>query len=133
VILYLLHKILPCVVCFLVWLVKLSYRHIQCYVQRMISDVNLVVVWLNGWCVFILLKSDRLRMLHFAPVSSWNLILVFPTVLFSHHESLLSLSLYSVPKSCCNGVKHHFLRVRWLWMNRKMIGEVIYIRVSDRK
>jgi hypothetical protein len=27
----------------------------------------------------------------------------------------------------------HFLRVRWLWMNRKMIGEAIYIRVSERK
>jgi hypothetical protein len=36
-------------------------------------------------------------------------------------------------ESCCNGVQHHFLRVRWFWMNRKMIGEVIYIRVSDRK
>jgi hypothetical protein len=35
-------------------------------------------------------------------------------------------------KSCGNGVYHHFLRVRWLWMNRKMIGEAIYIRVSDR-
>jgi hypothetical protein len=33
-------------------------------------------------------------------------------------------------KSCCNGVLHHFLRVRWLWMNRKMNGEAIYIRVS---
>jgi hypothetical protein len=30
-------------------------------------------------------------------------------------------------------IQHHFLRVRWLWMNRKMIGEAIYIRVSDRK
>jgi hypothetical protein len=25
------------------------------------------------------------------------------------------------------------LSVRWLWMNRKLIGEAIYIRVSDRK
>ena len=30
-------------------------------------------------------------------------------------------------------MQHHFLRIRWLWMNRKMIGEEIYIRVSDRK
>jgi hypothetical protein len=51
---------------------------------------------LNGWCVFMLPKSDRLRTLHFALVSSWTLILVFPTVMFSHHESLWSLSLYSV-------------------------------------
>jgi hypothetical protein len=36
-------------------------------------------------------------------------------------------------KSCCNGVLHHFLRVRWLWMNRKTIGEAIYVRVSDGK
>ena len=37
----------------------------------------------------------------------------------------------SKAKSCCNGVQHHFLRARWLWMNRKMIGEVIYTRVSQ--
>ena len=39
----------------------------------------------------------------------------------------------SKAKSCCNGVQHHFLRIRWLWMNRKTIGEAIYIRVSNRK
>jgi hypothetical protein len=39
----------------------------------------------------------------------------------------------SKAKSCCNKVQYHFLRIRWLWMNRKTIGEVIYIRVSDRK
>ena len=30
-------------------------------------------------------------------------------------------------------VFHNQRRRRWLWMNRKMIGEAIYIRVSDRK
>ena len=39
----------------------------------------------------------------------------------------------SKAKSCCNGVQHHFLRVRWLGINRKMIGEAIYLRVCDRK
>jgi hypothetical protein len=29
---------------------------------------------------------------------------------------------------CSNRVQHHFLRVRWLWMNRKMIGEAWQIR-----
>jgi hypothetical protein len=36
----------------------------------------------------------------------------------------------SKAKSCCYRVQHHFLRVRRLWMNRKMIGEAIYIRVT---
>ena len=30
--------------------------------------------------------------------------------------------------SCSNRVQHHFLRARWLWMNRKMIGEAWQIR-----
>ena len=36
-------------------------------------------------------------------------------------------------ESCCGGVWHRFLRVGWLWVSGGMIGEAIYVGVSDRK
>jgi hypothetical protein len=53
---------------------------------------------------------------------------------FRGYQILFSIEMIgSKAKSCCNRVQHHFLRVRWLWMNRKMVGEAIYMRVSDKK
>ena len=61
------------------------------------------------------------------PRASERACVTFPPLILDKVRS------WSKTNSCCNGVQHHFLRVRWLWMNRKMIGEAIYIRVSDRK
>jgi hypothetical protein len=54
-----------------------------------------------------------------------------PALWYFRYIASIFLTLHK--RLCCNRVQHHFLKVRWLWMNRKMIGEAIYIRVSDRK